>query len=283
MSNIKKSISKRLARVGLRIQQNPFRIRRWTPLSRRAKAARRMLSADLLEPVTLERREPDNALFELFREFGNLHKWHHYFAIYCEEFEPLRHRPIRMLEIGVCRGGSLQMWRQWFHPDSVIVGIDIEQSCRQYEDTTRNIFVRIGDQSDPVFLQELSAQFGPFDLILDDGGHTTSQMIASFNGLFHDALAAGGIYLVEDTHTNFWPRFVDSEITFIEFCNGLVELMHAHYVDLQSTELFRFQGERAVRTLQVPYVQAWIRRISFYDSIVVIEKKARAVPVHEVR
>jgi hypothetical protein len=283
MSNIKKSISKRLARVGLRIQQKPFRIRRWTPLSRRAKAVRRMLSADLLEPVILERHEPDNALFKLFREFGNLHKWHHYFDIYCEEFEPLRHRPIRMLEIGVCRGGSLQMWRQWFHPDSVIVGIDIEQSCQQYEDTTRNIFVRIGDQSDPVFLQDLAAQFGPFDLILDDGGHTTSQMMASFNGLFHTALAAGGIYLVEDTHTNFWPRFVDSEITFIEFCKGLVELMHAHYADLQSTELFRFQGERAVRTLEAPYVQAWIRRISFYDSIVVIEKKARAVPVHEVR
>src|SRR3954468_10994492 len=42
------------------------------------------------------------------------HKWHHYLAIYEQHFQSLRaldHAP-RILELGVSRGGSLQLWRK---------------------------------------------------------------------------------------------------------------------------------------------------------------------------
>jgi len=55
-------------------------------------------------------------------------KWTHYFWVYEKHFKALTEKPIKMLEIGILNGGSLQMWKKYFHPDSVIVGIDI-QSC----------------------------------------------------------------------------------------------------------------------------------------------------------
>jgi 23S rRNA U2552 (ribose-2'-O)-methylase RlmE/FtsJ len=285
IGKLKKTIKSILARLGIRIIRTPFRIER-CPRRRTIadyKAAQRLLSAELLEPVTLGRSEPDNELFSLFRDITGVHKWHHYFDIYSKEFGQFRDRPIRILEIGVSCGGSLQVWKRWFHEGSLIVGIDIQPSCQQYQNSDQNIFVRVGDQSDHTFLKAVADEFGPFDLIIDDGGHLTSQMIASFNCLFGAALVPGGIYLVEDTHTNYWQRYTDSKLTFIDFCKQLVDFMHSHYLSNDAIGPFSLFGTDVVHELEVPYIQAWLQRISFYDSIVALEKNARAVPVHEMR
>jgi hypothetical protein len=38
-----------------------------------------------------------------------IHKWMHYFPIYERHLAPFRNRTITLLEIGVFKGGSLQM------------------------------------------------------------------------------------------------------------------------------------------------------------------------------
>src|SRR5262245_37842628 len=55
---------------------------------------------------------PEGDLTRLFYETPAVHKWRHYLPIYERLFEPLRRRPLRFLEIGVSRGGSLAMWRR---------------------------------------------------------------------------------------------------------------------------------------------------------------------------
>jgi 23S rRNA U2552 (ribose-2'-O)-methylase RlmE/FtsJ len=96
-----------------------------------------------------------------------IHKWAHYFPIYERHLAPLRNRTITVLEIGVSKGGSLQMWQRFFGPIATIVGIDINPECKQHEEP--GIHVRIGDQSDPKFLQSLIDEFGTFDIVIDDG------------------------------------------------------------------------------------------------------------------
>ena len=136
---------------------------------------------------------PENELFDIFSSDTDVHKWHHYFDIYAKHFEQYRNRPIRMLEIGVFRGGSLRMWKNYFHADSTIVGIDIDKSCEAHEIVNKNIYVRIGSQADPHFLNKVNAEFGPFDIILDDGSHKkTHHQIISFGALFRSALQDGG-------------------------------------------------------------------------------------------
>ena len=282
-TDLKSRLITLLASFGVHIKLNPFHVRRTARVRPRVRAVESVLGPELTKSVNLDHRMPDNELFRRFQESENVHKWHQYFEVYSTLFEPLRERPIRMLEIGVFRGGSLRMWKDWFHRDSRIVGIDIDPECRQYEDPDHGIFVRIGDQTDGAFLKRVADEFGPFDLILDDGGHTTTQMISSFNHLFCGALAADGIYLVEDTHTNYWPGYVDSRITFIDFCKGLADLIHAPYFGAHSIEPFEFTGRSEDHRLELPYIQAWLHGVRFYDSIVVIEKRLRTVPVHELR
>ena len=202
--------------------------------------------------------------------------------LYERHFSRYRDRPIRMLEIGVFRGGSLRMWKQYFHPDSTIVGIDIDESCAAHEIADQDVYVRIGSQADPNFLAAVNGEFGPFDIILDDGSHKTHHQIVSFGALFKEALKDGGCYMVEDCHTNYWIKHVDSPETFIDVSKQIVDMIHEPYFDRKETH-FRHGHSDALKKVEVSYLAAHVDGIHFHDSIVVFDKKARALPKSELR
>jgi hypothetical protein len=239
---------------------------------------------ELTEKVRVEAATdtPENELFDIFSADTNVHKWHHYFDIYTKHFEAYRNRPIRMLEIGVFRGGSLRMWKEYFHPDSTIVGIDIDKSCKDHEIADRKVFVRIGSQADPDFLARVNEEFGPFDIILDDGSHKTHHQNTSFGALFRPALVDGGCYMVEDVHTNYWLKHIDSEDTFIDLSKQMIDLMHEAYFNHIETN-FRHEHPDAFEQLDLSYLAANLGGIAFYDSIVVFDKKKRHLPKSELR
>ena len=213
-----------------------------------------------------------------------LHKWHHYFEIYDRWFSRFRSKTdLRILEIGVSRGGSLRMWREYFHHDAVIVGIDIDSECKIHESPDTKIFVEIGDQTDLLFLEYVVERYGPYDIIIDDGGHTTVQQITSFNFLYSNALTDDGIYFVEDLHTNYWPLFVDSEPSFIDFARSLVDNLHEPYLDDHLIDYYAEGHPEQRRSMKVSRFCANTRTISFHDSIIVFEKRKRSLPVVELR
>ncbi|MDX1403600.1 MAG: class I SAM-dependent methyltransferase [Woeseiaceae bacterium] len=242
------------------------------------------LPANLTEKVTVSSATavPDNELYRVFCNVKDVWKWRHYFDIYTRYFERFRERPITMLEIGVFRGGSLHMWKQYFHPESTIVGVDIDASCQAYEDAQQKVFVRIGSQADPAFLAAINGEFGPFDVILDDGSHKTHHQIISFGALFREALKDGGCYMVEDVHSNYWLKLVDSPETFVELAKHMVDLIHEPYIDRQETE-FRKGHPDMLEEIQLSYLSANLDSVAFHDSIVVLDKKRRSVPMNELR
>ncbi len=67
-------------------------------------------------------------------------------------------------------------------------------------DPLLNIFP--GDQSNETQLANLITKFGPWEVIVDDGGHTMQQQRISFMALF-PTLMPGGLYFLEDLHTSF--------------------------------------------------------------------------------
>jgi demethylmacrocin O-methyltransferase len=89
------------------------------------------------------------------------------------------------------------MWRRYF-PNARIVGVDIYPKAIQ---ASRMTFER-GDQSDPVLLQRLVRDHGPFDLVIDDGSHIGRHITASFSGLW-DAVKPGGYYVIEDLQASY--------------------------------------------------------------------------------
>jgi hypothetical protein len=182
-------------------------------------------------------------------------KWLNYLEIYDRFFGKYRGKPVKMLEIGIFKGGSLQMWKDYFGAEASIVGVDINRDCKAFEEP--QIDIRIGSQEDRAFLKSVIEEFGPFDLILDDGGHTMNQQIVSFEELF-PAVKDGGVYLCEDLHTSYWDGYgggFKRPGTFIEFAKGLVDQIHGWHIDGGRTEYTRR-----------------IKAIHFFDSIVAFEK-----------
>lgn len=121
------------------------------------------------------------------------------------------------MEIGVAGGGSLAMWSQYFGEGCKIIGLDINPNCKQHEANGIEIF--IGSQSDLDLLQVIKSKFPRIDIVLDDGGHLSPDMITSFNNLY-DHVQPQGVYMVEDTHANYWPDWgggVKKPDTFMEF------------------------------------------------------------------
>jgi len=130
-------------------------------------------------------------------------------AHYERHLRPLRDRPLKILEIGIggyreqqLGGASLRMWKRYFHR-SLVCGMDIVDKSVIAE---QRINVVQGDQADQQFLADLSKRSGPFDIIIDDGSHYCADVIASFEALFPQ-LCMGGIYVVEDTATSYWPGY----------------------------------------------------------------------------
>lgn len=216
-------------------------------------------------------------LYQLWATTSGGHKWSHYFEIYQAVFGPRRTEPMRVLEIGVLEGSSLRLWKRYFsHPDTVIVGIDIDPRCIAFDAPAEGIRVRIGNQADGAFLKKVVREFGPFDLIIDDGSHFSSHIIASFNHLYSDGLKDSGIYFVEDLHANYWLPWRDSSRSFLDVCKELVEHMHAHYRNAPpQTFLIDKPSNQPMEALQVPIVTTMIKEIRIFDSIVAIYKTHR--------
>jgi hypothetical protein len=212
----------------------------------------------------------------IFNNTPGVVKFAHYLPIY--EAEVDRSRPIRMLEIGVFRGGSLQLWRNYLHFQSVIVGIDIDADCKSYENAGKNIFVRIGSQENISFLREVAEELGPFDVIIDDGSHMTSHMTDSFRFLFVNALTDRGVYIVEDIHSNYWKRYRDSSMSFVDFTAILIDAMHAHYQLAHSESSFGNRSHGRLTEISVPMITPILRSIEVLDSMVIIRRGSRELP-----
>lgn len=218
------------------------------------------------------KRLSDNPLFAFFsanRAGRPLDKWIHYLPIYERHLSRYRNTTARVLEIGVYRGGGLELLRHFLGPESRIVGIDIDDAAR---DAVGDGYpIEMGDQEDPEFLRGVAEKHGPFDIVVDDGGHRMRQQIVSVETLF-PTLTDGGTYIVEDSHTSYWPEYADPDPvgspTFIEWLKGRIDDLHAYH---HSTE----------EQLPAPW-QTSLAAIHLYDSIAVLEKERRWPPFSEV-
>jgi cephalosporin hydroxylase len=190
-----------------------------------------------------------------------LNKWKHYFEIYDRHFAHLRDADVSILEIGVESGGSLDLWRSYFGPQARIVGLDINPKCKAFEGP--NTTVRIGDQGDPAFLDGIAAEFGPFDIVIEDGSHAFDHQILAFKTLFPH-IRTPGFYCCEDLCTSYWEEEYGGGVrkpgTGIEFFKHLIDEQNAW-----------FSRDDAARD---PDALAHVLSgLHFYPALMVIEKR----------
>lgn len=214
----------------------------------------------------------------------DIHKWHHYFPIYERSFERYRGKAPKMLEIGVQNGGSSRMFADWLGEGTHITGADIDPACAKHS-IPGKIDIYIGDQANTDFLDMLIDKHGPWDIILDDGGHTNNQIITSFQRLF-PKLNEGGTYLIEDTHAHWMgEEFRDHPrgLSVVSMVADLFDNMHRWSGDKSKFAHWHVPPELRGRPTPAPYLTRHVQAVHLYDSVIVIEKRRREEPFSEAR
>ncbi len=201
---------------------------------------------------------------------GTSDKYLHYYDAYEFHFSSLKNAEITLLEIGVQNGGGLWTWRKYF-ANGRIFGLDIDPECEKHAGDRVRVF--IGDQRDETLLRAVNEAAGGLDIVIDDGGHTMEQQRRSFEILF-PLLRENGIYVIEDLHTSYWPRFggrPGGKDSFIEFLKTLVDKLHGWALRSPRAEQFQARSE-------TDYLERNIRSVHFHDSLCFIYKGGHDEP-----
>jgi hypothetical protein len=146
-----------------------------------------------------------------------------YLRHYDRALTQFRNVPINMVEIGVFNGASTRMWKRYF-PKATIVGVDIQDRCKAYEED--RLKIEIGSQSDGAFIDALMAKYPP-TVMIDDGSHIASDIIFTFERAF-PAVLPGGCYIIEDLLFHGGP---DGERH--QLMDGIVHPLHQSHASHQ--------------------------------------------------
>ncbi len=159
-------------------------------------------------------------------------KWSLYLIEYNRLFDSYRDMAVRLLEIGVQNGGSLEIWSKYFNNASALIGCDVNPKCGYLNFENTRIAVVIGDANAPEVQDRVLQHSSQFDLIIDDGSHLSSDIIKSFV-LYFPKIADGGIYIVEDLHCSYWGKFeggLFDPYSSISFFKRLADVInHEHW------------------------------------------------------
>lgn len=125
-------------------------------------------------------------------------------------FGHLKDKKVCLLELGVLHGGSLLMWQDYFKKGT-IVGLDMEPV--QLDAPAPRIKLYQGMQDDKILLEKMAKETAPngFDIIIDDASHLAAPTREAFWYLFDNHLKKGGVYVIEDWGTGYWPIFADGK------------------------------------------------------------------------
>lgn len=206
-------------------------------------------------------------------------KW----SIYLDEYERLfasrRSQPLRMLEIGIQNGGSLDVWTIYFRDALVIVGCDVNPDCARLCYADPRVTVVVGDANTDEVERRIAAASPQFDLILDDGSHRSGDMIRSFARYF-PRLVDGGLFVVEDVHCSYWQAFeggLFDPTSSMSFFKRLADVVNHEHWGVPMTRrgiLANFATRYGVEIDEA--LLGHVHSIEFANSLCVIRKQAPA-------
>jgi tetratricopeptide (TPR) repeat protein len=202
-------------------------------------------------------------------------KWSLYLSVYDQILKSYKNMNVRLLEIGVQNGGSLEIWSQYFSNAKLILGCDINPECAKLKYNDPRIHVIVGDANLDDVNKKVSELSQGFDIIIDDGSHTSSDIVKSFAKYF-PLLEYGGIYIAEDLHTSYWEKFQGglfypfSSITFFKHLIDIIN--HEHWgIDKKQTDLLNGFCKKYDLKIDTISLQS-IHSITFLNSLCMIKK-----------
>lgn len=220
-------------------------------------------------------------LFEVFTSHqGKVSdKWQLYLREYDRLFNPYRAQAISLLEIGIQNGGSLDIWANYFAPGSTLIGCDINPDCAALVYDNPHISFILGDANDPAVVRQVLQRAPVFDLIIDDGSHTSSDIVNTFT-LYFQHLAEGGMFVAEDLHCSYWAQYEGglydpySSLSFFKRLSDVISHEHWGIERERKAILQGFFGHYGCDIDEA--VLATVHSVEFINSLCVVRKAAAA-------
>jgi len=209
------------------------------------------------------------SLTEIGKKYPSSKNRFGFIQLYEKYFEKLRDEKLNILEIGIDKGDSLRIWRDYFR-NANICGLDIEKK----NFTINDVDFFFGDQSNISFLKTITDKYHSFDIIIDDGSHVSKHIISSFNYLYR-YLNNDGLYIVEDLQTSYIPRYGGSRLrlnkfdTSMNFFKRLADCVNYEHDDRPFYKKNKFDG--------------LVKTVSFHQNIVFVKKGVSLNYYHPIK
>lgn len=172
-----------------------------------------------------------------------------YLSHYERFFSSLRDKPVSLLELGIHKGGSLLLWRDYFR-NGTVLGIDIHPAPVQ--DESGRIHVYKGRQQDTVLLDRIMHEHAPdgLDIVIDDASHFGEATKISFWHLYVNHLKPGGIYVIEDWRTGYWGQWFDGKRLDLSKQSGDDRNVIQKMLDKKLDQIFRSEDSDSSRSFK---------------------------------
>lgn len=203
-------------------------------------------------------------------------KWQCYLQIYDKVLQERRSGLKSLLEIGIQNGGSLEIWAKYFESAQIVLGCDINEACKELSFEDSRIRTIIGDANKRDTREKITSLCPQFDLIIDDGSHTSKDIIATVVN-FLPLLNDDGILIVEDLHCSYWNGY-DGGLHFpyssVSFLTRLVDIINFEHWGLEKDRashltafLRHYEIDEKLTALDT------IHSIEFANSTAIIRKR----------
>lgn len=205
-------------------------------------------------------------------------KWESYLANYDRLFRDLRGEKIKIVEVGVQNGGSLEVLSKYFTNAEKIVGCDINPLCANLKYDDPRISIIVGDINTQDVYSRIVRDVGPMNIFIDDGSHRSVDIITAFANYF-PLVVPGGLYIVEDTHTLYWPAWG----------GGILDDKSAQQMFKRLTDVINFehwQSDVSIATFMSTFfpkqvmpafiAEGWIDSVEFVNSMIILRKAKAA-------
>jgi hypothetical protein len=139
---------------------------------------------------------------------------HKYLGVYENIMSSKKYSAKNVLEIGVYRGGSIQLWYNYF-PNATIHGLDIWPADKYskvniFNNPRIKLYTPLNAYDENAFKRNFLDKNIKFDVLVDDGPHFLETM-KTFVRMYSQIMADDGILIVEDLDHIEWLDVLRNE------------------------------------------------------------------------
>jgi hypothetical protein len=139
---------------------------------------------------------------------------HSYLPLYEKLLTSKKETAKRVLEVGIWRGGSIKLWKDFF-TNAVVYGVDIIDINTVWSEIKNNRGIVLHTSTNAYDNDFVTTNFLnqniKFDFLLDDGPHTLESM-KQFIRLYSQLMADDGILIIEDVQAWEWIDVLKNEV-----------------------------------------------------------------------